>query len=38
LDVVVAQTGLAESRQRAQALIIAGRVRVAGETAQLLAE
>jgi len=32
LDVVVAQTGLAESRQRAQALIIAGRVRVAGET------
>jgi len=32
LDVVVAQTGLAESRQRAQAVIIAGRVRVAGET------
>jgi len=28
----VAQTGLAESRQRAQAVIIAGRVRVAGET------
>ena len=28
----MAQTGLAESRQRAQALIIAGRVRVAGET------
>ncbi len=28
----MAQTGLAESRQRAQAVIIAGRVRVAGET------
>ncbi len=32
LDVVVARTGLAESRQRAQALILAGKVRVAGET------
>jgi 23S rRNA (cytidine1920-2'-O)/16S rRNA (cytidine1409-2'-O)-methyltransferase len=32
LDVLVAKSGLAESRQRAQALIIAGKVRVAGET------
>lgn len=32
LDVVVTQHGLAESRQRAQALILAGKVRVAGET------
>jgi 23S rRNA (cytidine1920-2'-O)/16S rRNA (cytidine1409-2'-O)-methyltransferase len=32
LDVLVAKSGLAESRERAQALIIAGRVRVGGET------
>lgn len=32
LDVLVAQSGLAESRERAQALILAGKVRVAGET------
>jgi 23S rRNA (cytidine1920-2'-O)/16S rRNA (cytidine1409-2'-O)-methyltransferase len=32
LDVLVAKSGLAESRERAQALILAGRVRVAGET------
>jgi 23S rRNA (cytidine1920-2'-O)/16S rRNA (cytidine1409-2'-O)-methyltransferase len=32
LDVVLTNTGLAESRERAQALIIAGKVRVAGET------
>ena len=32
LDVLVTQNGLAESRERAQALIIAGKVRVAGET------
>ena len=32
LDVLVARTGLAESRERAQALIMAGKVRVAGET------
>jgi 23S rRNA (cytidine1920-2'-O)/16S rRNA (cytidine1409-2'-O)-methyltransferase len=32
LDVMVARSGLAESRERAQALILAGRVRVAGET------
>jgi 23S rRNA (cytidine1920-2'-O)/16S rRNA (cytidine1409-2'-O)-methyltransferase len=32
LDVVVARSGFAESRQRAQALILAGKVRVAGET------
>jgi 23S rRNA (cytidine1920-2'-O)/16S rRNA (cytidine1409-2'-O)-methyltransferase len=32
LDVLVARSGLAESRERAQALIIAGKVRVAGET------
>jgi 23S rRNA (cytidine1920-2'-O)/16S rRNA (cytidine1409-2'-O)-methyltransferase len=32
LDVVVTQHGLAESRERAQALIIAGKVRVGGET------
>jgi 23S rRNA (cytidine1920-2'-O)/16S rRNA (cytidine1409-2'-O)-methyltransferase len=32
LDVLVARSGLAESPERAQALIIAGKVRVAGET------
>jgi 23S rRNA (cytidine1920-2'-O)/16S rRNA (cytidine1409-2'-O)-methyltransferase len=32
LDVLVAKNGLAESRERAQALILAGKVRVAGET------
>ncbi len=32
LDVLVTKSGLAESRQRAQALIIAGKVRVGGET------
>jgi len=32
LDVLVARSGLVESRERAQALIIAGKVRVAGET------
>jgi 23S rRNA (cytidine1920-2'-O)/16S rRNA (cytidine1409-2'-O)-methyltransferase len=32
LDVMVTKTGLAESRERAQALILAGKVRVAGET------
>jgi 23S rRNA (cytidine1920-2'-O)/16S rRNA (cytidine1409-2'-O)-methyltransferase len=32
LDVLVTQSGLAESRERAQALIVAGKVRVAGET------
>ncbi|MEO8745665.1 MAG: TlyA family RNA methyltransferase [Candidatus Dormiibacterota bacterium] len=32
LDVMVTRSGLAESRERAQALIIAGKVRVAGET------
>ncbi len=32
LDILVARSGLAESRERAQALIIAGKVRVAGET------
>jgi 23S rRNA (cytidine1920-2'-O)/16S rRNA (cytidine1409-2'-O)-methyltransferase len=32
LDVVITQHGLAESRERAQALILAGKVRVAGET------
>jgi 23S rRNA (cytidine1920-2'-O)/16S rRNA (cytidine1409-2'-O)-methyltransferase len=32
LDVLVARTGLAESRERAQALILAGKVRVSGET------
>ncbi|HKW69415.1 MAG TPA: TlyA family RNA methyltransferase [Candidatus Dormibacteraeota bacterium] len=32
LDVVVTQHGLAESRERAQALILAGKVRVGGET------
>ncbi|HYM96269.1 MAG TPA: TlyA family RNA methyltransferase [Candidatus Sulfotelmatobacter sp.] len=32
LDVLVTQAGLAESRERAQALILAGKVRVAGET------
>jgi 23S rRNA (cytidine1920-2'-O)/16S rRNA (cytidine1409-2'-O)-methyltransferase len=32
LDVLVTKSGLAESRERAQALILAGRVRVGGET------
>jgi 23S rRNA (cytidine1920-2'-O)/16S rRNA (cytidine1409-2'-O)-methyltransferase len=32
LDVLVAGKGLAESRERAQALILAGKVRVSGET------
>jgi len=32
LDVLVAKNGFAESRERAQALIIAGKVRVGGET------
>jgi 23S rRNA (cytidine1920-2'-O)/16S rRNA (cytidine1409-2'-O)-methyltransferase len=32
LDILVTKSGLAESRERAQALIIAGKVRVAGET------
>ena len=32
LDVLITESGLAESRQRAQALILAGKVRVAGET------
>jgi 23S rRNA (cytidine1920-2'-O)/16S rRNA (cytidine1409-2'-O)-methyltransferase len=32
LDVLVTRSGLAESRERAQALIIAGKVRVGGET------
>jgi 23S rRNA (cytidine1920-2'-O)/16S rRNA (cytidine1409-2'-O)-methyltransferase len=32
LDVVVTKNGLAESRERAQALILAGKVKVAGET------
>jgi 23S rRNA (cytidine1920-2'-O)/16S rRNA (cytidine1409-2'-O)-methyltransferase len=32
LDVLVTQSGPAESRERAQALILAGRVRVGGET------
>src|SRR5437762_8184871 len=32
LDVLVARGGLAASRERAQALILAGKVRVAGET------
>ena len=32
LDVLITQSGLAESRERAQALIMAGKVRVAGET------
>jgi len=32
LDVVLTKNGLIESRQRAQALILAGKVRVAGET------
>jgi 23S rRNA (cytidine1920-2'-O)/16S rRNA (cytidine1409-2'-O)-methyltransferase len=32
LDVLVTKSGLAESRARAQALILAGKVRVAGET------
>lgn len=32
LDVLVTKSGLVESRQRAQALILAGKVRVGGET------
>src|SRR5438876_9269595 len=32
LDVLVTRSGLAESRERAQALILAGKVRVAGES------
>jgi 23S rRNA (cytidine1920-2'-O)/16S rRNA (cytidine1409-2'-O)-methyltransferase len=32
LDVVVTKNGFAESRERAQALILAGKVKVAGET------
>ncbi len=32
LDVLVTKSGLAESRERAQALILAGKVRVSGET------
>ena len=32
LDVLVAQRGLAESREKAQALIMAGRVRVGDRT------
>jgi len=32
LDVLVTKSGLAESRERAQALIVAGKVKVAGET------
>ena len=32
LDALLAEKGLAESRQRAQALILAGKVRVGGET------
>jgi 23S rRNA (cytidine1920-2'-O)/16S rRNA (cytidine1409-2'-O)-methyltransferase len=32
LDVLVTKSGLVESRERAQALIIAGKVKVAGET------
>ena len=32
LDVLVAKSGLVESRERAQALILAGKVKVAGET------
>ena len=32
LDVLLTKSGLIESRQRAQALILAGKVRVAGET------
>jgi 23S rRNA (cytidine1920-2'-O)/16S rRNA (cytidine1409-2'-O)-methyltransferase len=32
LDILVTRSGLAESRERAQALIIAGKVRVSGET------
>jgi 23S rRNA (cytidine1920-2'-O)/16S rRNA (cytidine1409-2'-O)-methyltransferase len=32
LDILVTTSGLAESRERAQALILAGKVRVAGET------
>jgi 23S rRNA (cytidine1920-2'-O)/16S rRNA (cytidine1409-2'-O)-methyltransferase len=32
LDVLVTRSGLAESRERAQTLILAGKVRVAGET------
>ena len=32
LDVALTEAGMAESRAQAQALIIAGKVRVAGET------
>ena len=32
LDVLVTQSGLAPSRERAQALVLAGKVKVAGET------
>jgi 23S rRNA (cytidine1920-2'-O)/16S rRNA (cytidine1409-2'-O)-methyltransferase len=32
LDVLLTQTGLVESRERAQALILAGKVKVSGET------
>jgi 23S rRNA (cytidine1920-2'-O)/16S rRNA (cytidine1409-2'-O)-methyltransferase len=32
LDVVLVESGLVESRQKAQALVMAGKVRVAGET------
>lgn len=32
LDVLITRSGLAESRERAQALILAGKVRVGGET------
>jgi 23S rRNA (cytidine1920-2'-O)/16S rRNA (cytidine1409-2'-O)-methyltransferase len=35
LDVLVTRSGLAESRERAQALILAGKVRVAGETVRI---
>lgn len=35
LDVLVTRTGLAESRERAQALILAGKVRVGGETVRI---
>jgi 23S rRNA (cytidine1920-2'-O)/16S rRNA (cytidine1409-2'-O)-methyltransferase len=35
LDVLVTKNGLAESRERAQALILAGKVRVAGETVRI---
>lgn len=35
LDVLVTRSGLAESRERAQALIIAGKVKVGGETVRI---